>query len=517
LAPDGRPETPLGLTPSACCAQATTVVDWLYRRKSSAVRRRPGRPWTQQLPAAVAHFAGRTGELATLTGLLRGRAERGGTVVISAIGGTAGVGKTALAVHWAHQVADRFPDGQLYVNLRGFDPSGSVMAPAEAVRRFLDALQVPPERIPVDLDAQAALYRSQLACKRMLVVLDNARDTVQVRPLLPGAPTCLVVVTSRGQLTSLVAVDGAHPLTLDLLTEAEARELLARRLGPDRIAAEPQAVEQIVGCCARLPLALSIAAARAEQSGFPLAALAGELAETGRRLDVLDAGDAAGQVRAVFSWSYTALSSAAARLFRLLGLHPGPDISAAAAASFAAVPPAETRRLLAELVRASLLTEHTPGRYAFHDLLRAYAVDVTHTHDPADQRRAAVGRMLDHYRHTAHTAERLLNPARDPIPLALLPPGPGVTPENPGGCGGRSPAGSTGAASRGPAATGRLRGTARPSLSDGPLGTGKGAACRARSARSDTVVSPVGCTVNAPCGRTSTSGRGSRRSGSCAD
>src|SRR5262249_20237277 len=169
----------------------------------------------QQLPAAVAHFAGRGGELAALTGLLRGRAERGGTVVSSAIGGTAGVGKTALAVYWAHQVADRFPDGQLYVNLRGFDPSGSVMDPAEAVRRFLDALQVPAERIPVDLDAQAALYRSQLAGKRMLVVLDNARDTAQVRPLLPGAPGCLVVVTSRNQLTSLIANDGAHPITLD--------------------------------------------------------------------------------------------------------------------------------------------------------------------------------------------------------------------------------------------------------------------------------------------------------------
>src|SRR5262249_39448028 len=170
----------------------------------------------QQLPAAVAHFAGPAGGLATLTGLLRGRAERGGTVVISAIGGTAGVGKTALAVHWAHQVADRFPDGQLYINLRGFDPSGSVMAPAEAVRRFLDALQVPPERIPVDLDAQAAMYRSQLAGKRVLVVLDNARDTAQVRPLLPGAPGCLVVVTSRNQLTGLIADDGADPVTLDL-------------------------------------------------------------------------------------------------------------------------------------------------------------------------------------------------------------------------------------------------------------------------------------------------------------
>src|SRR5215468_6511718 len=178
----------------------------------------------------------------------------------------AGVGKTALAVYWAHQVADRFPDGQLYVNLRGFDPSGSVMAPAEAVRRFLDALGVPPERIPVDLDAQATLYRSQLAGKRMLVVLDNARDTAQVRPLLPGAPTCLVLVTSRNQLTGLIAAADAHSITLDLLSDDEARQLLARVLGADRVTAEPAAVEQIITRCAHVALALALVAARAAVS-----------------------------------------------------------------------------------------------------------------------------------------------------------------------------------------------------------------------------------------------------------
>jgi hypothetical protein len=156
---------------------------------------------------------------------------------------TVGSDKTALAVYWAHQVADRFPDGQLYVNLRGFAPSGRTMAPAEAVRRFLDALNVPPERIPVELDAQAGLYRTQMGGKRMLVVLDNARDTAQVRPLLPGAPGCLALVTSRSQLTGLIAADAAQPINLDLLTPAEAWELLARRLGPDRLTAEPDAVE----------------------------------------------------------------------------------------------------------------------------------------------------------------------------------------------------------------------------------------------------------------------------------
>jgi tetratricopeptide (TPR) repeat protein len=384
-----------------------------------------------QLPRDVAGFAGRGEQLARLDTLLAIATGAAPTaMVISAVSGTAGVGKTALAVHWAHRIADRFPDGQLYVNLRGFDPGGQVMAPAAAVRGFLDALGVPAERVPSSLDAQVALYRSLLAGRRVLVVLDNARDAAQARPLLPGTPTALVVVTSRSQLTSLVAVDGAHSLTVALLTEAEARELLTRRLGPDQIVAEPQAVEQIVASCARLPLALTIAAARAEQSGFPLAALAGELAEAGG-LDALDAGDAVGQVRAVFSWSYTALSPAAARLFRLLGLHPGPDISAAAAASLAAVPPAETRRLLAELTRASLLTEYTPGRYGFHDLLRAYAGDLTNTVDSAGQRRAALGRVLDHYLHTAHTADHLLYPHRDPILLALTPPGPGVTQEQP--------------------------------------------------------------------------------------
>jgi tetratricopeptide (TPR) repeat protein/transcriptional regulator with XRE-family HTH domain len=402
-----------------CAAAATSAVQ---------PARSTGTTVPAQLPLDVRGFAGRRDELDRLDAIGTAAGEPA-AVVITAVSGTAGVGKTALAVHWAHQVRDRYPDGQLYVNLRGFDPGGQVMAPAEAVRRFLDALGVPAERIPPDLDAQAALYRSLTAGKRVLVVLDNARDAEQARPLLPGTPTALALVTSRNQLASLVAIDGAHPLTLDLLTPGEARELLARRLGPDRVAAEPAAVEQIVGCCARLPLALTIAAARAEQTRFSLATLVGELAEAGRRLDVLDAGDAAGQVRAVFSWSYHALTPAAAGLFRLLGLHPGPDISTAAAASLAAVPLAETHRLLAELTRASLLTEHTPGRYTFHDLLRVYAADLTHTHDPDHQRRAVLGRMLDHYLHTAHTADRLLNSARPPIPLALTPPGPGVSPE----------------------------------------------------------------------------------------
>jgi tetratricopeptide (TPR) repeat protein len=393
-------------------------------RRQSAAGRVP-----QQLPAAVTHFAGRTAELATLTGLLVSRADIGGTVVISAISGTAGVGKTTLAVHWAHQVADRFPDGQLYLNLRGFDPSGQLMDPAEAVRRFLDALQVPPERIPVDLDAQAALYRSQLAGRRMLVVLDNAHDSTQVRSLLPGAPTCLVLITSRNQLTSLIATDDAHPITLDLLTNDEARQLLAQRLGADRVAAEPEAVEEIITRCAHLPLALALVAARAAvRPHGGLRVLAEELRDTRRRWQTLSGDEPTTDVQAVFSWSYQALTPAAARLLRLLGLHPGPDISAPAAASLAGLPLSAVRPVLAELTRASLLVEHAIGRYAFHDLLRAYATDLAHRIDTEQHRRTAAHRMMDHYLHTADTANRLLDPARDP--LTLTPLQPGVTPEH---------------------------------------------------------------------------------------
>jgi DNA-binding SARP family transcriptional activator/Tfp pilus assembly protein PilF len=377
-----------------------------------------------QLPLAVASFTGREREIAALDGLLAGA----GTVVISAVSGTAGVGKTALAVHWAHRVADRFPDGQLYVNLRGFDPGGSVVAAEDAVRGFVEAFGVPAGRIPNGPEALTALYRSLLAGKRVLVVLDNARDAAQVRPLLPGTAGCLALVTSRYQLSGLVATEGAHPLTLDLLTPAEARDLLAHRLGVERVESEPGAVAAIIERGARLPLALAIAAARAAtHPDFPLTTLAAELRETAAALDVLHGGDPATDIRAVFSWSYLALSPAAARLFRLLGLHPGPDISAAAAASLAATPARAVRHLLRELTRAHLLTEHTPGRYSFHDLLRAYAAEQADDGESEQLRHTAVHRILDHYLHTAHTAARLLLAKREQIVLAA--PLSGVAPE----------------------------------------------------------------------------------------
>jgi hypothetical protein len=266
---------------------------------------RPAPAVPRQLPATVAGFAGRVAELAALTSLLEQSTSTGGTVVISAVDGTAGIGKTALAVYWAHQVADRFPDGQLYVNLRGFDPAGPPVTPAEAVRGFLDAFEVPPERIPVGLDAQASLYRSILAGRRMLVVLDNASDAAQVRPLLPGSSGCFVLVTSRTRLTSLIAAEGARPLTVHLLSDAEARELLIRRLGPDRVTAQPQPAQEIITLCVRLPLALSVVAARAAMHpAFSLAALARELRRTRGGLQAFEGGEVSDDVRAVFSWSY---------------------------------------------------------------------------------------------------------------------------------------------------------------------------------------------------------------------
>jgi len=378
----------------------------------------------RQLPHAVGNFVGRQAELESLTRLPERDREVDGAVAISAISGTAGVGKTALAVYWAHQAASRFPHGQLYMNLRGYDLSGTPATPAEAIRGFLDALGVPAERIPRSLDAQAGLYRSMLAGKQVLIVLDNARDEQQVRPLLPASPGCLVIVTSRHQLAGLAASDGAGLLSLDVLTGAEARHMLAIRIGEERAAAEPAAVAEIAGLCAHLPLALAIAAARAAgRPQFTLAALADELRDIRSRLDALATTDLASNVRTVFSWSNQQLSPAAARMFRLLGVHPGPDISAPAAASLAGVSARQTRQALNELTMANLVAEHAPGRYAFHDLLRAYAAEQVRVAagDPAHC--AAIHRVLDFYLYTAAAANRLLNPARDPIDLASPQPG----------------------------------------------------------------------------------------------
>jgi DNA-binding SARP family transcriptional activator len=333
-----------------------------------------------QLPATTVDFVGRAAELDHLHALLR---RMTGTVppavAVSAIVGTAGIGKTAIAVHWAHQVADQFPDGQLYVNLRGFGSAGSVMRPREAIQTLLAALAVPESRLPAGLDAQAARYRSALAGKRMLVLLDNARNAEQIRPLLPGAPGSLVLVTSRNRLASLVAVESARPLTLGVLSADEAREFLSSRIGAERVAAETEAVAEINAQCAGLPLALAIVATRASTNPqFRLKALAAELRNASGGLDAFDADEPITDLRAVFSWSYRLLSKAAARLFRLLGLHPGPDFTTPVAASMAGLEPRQVRPLLSELTRVHLLVERVPGRYMFHRLLRAYAVEQAH-------------------------------------------------------------------------------------------------------------------------------------------
>jgi len=388
---------------------------------------RPATPPPAHLPHATAAFTGRADQLAALDGLLDTGA---GGLPLAVISGTAGVGKTTLALHWAHRIRDRFPDGQLYIDLRGFDKDADPVAPADAVYELLEALGTPPEQIPAGLTARVGLYRSTLAGKRILLVLDNARYAAQIRPLLPGAASCLTLATSRNQLVSLVAAEGAHLVALEPLTGGEARALLAGRLGRARVDAEPDAVDEIIARCARLPLALAIVAARAvTRATFPLTTIATALSGPDRnRLVPLFGAGAATDVRAAFSWSYRILTPPAARLFRLLGLHPGPDIGLPAAASLAGICPDQVSGPLAELTEAHLLSEHAPGRYQFHDLLHSYAAELAQTHDTAEERSAAQRRYLDYYLHTGHRAATIMQPHRSPI--TVPPPAAGVTPQD---------------------------------------------------------------------------------------
>ncbi|MEV0566508.1 BTAD domain-containing putative transcriptional regulator [Dactylosporangium sp. NPDC050588] len=377
----------------------------------------------RMLPPDLPRFVGRAQELSTAEDRLVGRDEPRSAVLL--VLGPAGVGKTSASLRLAHRLAPRFPDGQLYANLRGFDASAAALAPTEVLRVFLEALGVAPEQIPANLNAQMARYQAQLRDRRILIVLDNAHDADQVRPLLPASTTCATVVTSRNRMSSLIAVDGAHPLTLGLLDEEEAGQLVADRIGADRAGKEPEAVAEIARLCAGLPLALSIAAARAAANPqFTLQALADDLAGAGV-LDRLADSDSSVDVRAVFSWSYRALTPAAARLFRLLGLHPGPEFTAASAAGVAGVGRRAANALLAELTGAHLTGERVPGRYVMHDLLRAYAGELSEA-DP--ERDAARRRMLDHYLHSAVAGDRALMPHRQPVAVAA--PEEGVTPED---------------------------------------------------------------------------------------
>jgi DNA-binding SARP family transcriptional activator len=361
-------------------------------------------PVPRQLPASAAAFSGRKAELAELDELLTVMNGSSGPVV-GVVTGTAGVGKTSLAVHWARRVADEFVDGQLFADLRGYHP-GQALSPDRVQARFLRTLGVRGEDVPTDADELTAMYRSTMDGRRLIMVLDNANSADQVRPLLPAGPGCLAVVTSRDALLSLIAVDGASRFDLELFDMAEARELLARRLGPERLAAESQAADDIIAASARLPLALAIAAARAViDRGAPLGALAEQLRGG---LDAFDTASDLTDVRAVFSWSYRALSPEAARMLRLLGLHPGPHLTVPAAASLCGLPEKAAGTLLGELAQANLVLEPVPGRFALHDLMREYATELVSADET--ERDGAVRRLLDHYLHNGYAAVTAIDP-----------------------------------------------------------------------------------------------------------
>jgi tetratricopeptide (TPR) repeat protein len=375
------------------------------------MHQRPVSAPPRQLPAVVPGFTGREGEFAALdAGLDQGAA----AVVVT---GTAGVGKTAMVVQWAHHAQQRFPDGQLYVDLRGYAPD-SPMEPEHALEGFLHALGVPAEMIPARLDAQAGYYRSLLAGRRVLVVIDNAASAEQVRPLLPGSSGCLAVITSRSSLAGLVARNGASRLTLDLLSSTEAVALVRHVAGAARVDAEPDAAADLVRHCARLPLTLRIAAERvAAETHTPLSHLVADLADERQRLDVLTGDDVTTAVRTVFSWSYRSLSAECAQLFRLLGLHPGPDFGGQVAAALADLPLHRARRLLHLLKDAHMIHGSGPDRFVFHDVLSVYAAELAETEEP--RRDDAARRMLVWYLCCADAADRLLLPHHPAMPLDL--------------------------------------------------------------------------------------------------
>ncbi|WP_220182809.1 ATP-binding protein [Sphaerisporangium album] len=366
----------------------------------------------RQLPSDVRGFVNRVSELERLSSLLI----PDGDVIRSAgfcvIAGTAGVGKTALALHWAHQISGNYPDGQLYVNLRGYDP-GSPVTAGEVLDRFLRVLDVPSARIPPELEARSAMYRSLLAGRRMLVVLDNAASAAQVRPLLPGTDTSLVIVTSRSRLSGLVVRDGAHRITVDMLPEAEALDLIRRVTTDYRSEDDPDELAELARLCARLPLALRIAAERAaSRPWMPLRELITDLRDESALWDALTAesGDEADAVRTVFAWSYRALAQPVARAFRLLGLHPGPEFGVPAVVATTGGTVGQARQVLDMLVGAYLLEQVTRDRYQFHDLMRAYAVDQATVEEDAEGRRAVLTRVITWYLRSADHAQEKLAP-----------------------------------------------------------------------------------------------------------
>ncbi|MFE7401612.1 ATP-binding protein [Streptomyces sp. NPDC057557] len=392
------------------------------RRRLVRASTRSARQVPRQLPPDLAVFRGREEALTAVHAITSQVAARCGHVVIAAVGGMAGVGKTTLAVHWAHQVAEHFPDGQLYVNLRGFENSGRPLDPGEALAGFLGALGVPSSDIPRGTEERSALFREQAASRQLIVVLDNARDADQARPLLPAAPGCLTILTSRSRLSPLATAEGASLISLDVWTQPEAVAALAARIGAKRCRAEPEDAARLVELCGHLPLAIAVVGAQlSAEPRMPLRLAARELAEA--RLDTLSAGDRRADVRAVFSWSYRALTPDTARFFRYLAFHPGPAVSAEAAASLAGAEMTVARRHLGELTSASLLSRDADGQYMLHDLVRAYGTELAEQEQ--DDRSAAETRLLDYLRHNAHAANHFLDnrrgiePTGRPVPGAV--------------------------------------------------------------------------------------------------
>jgi DNA-binding SARP family transcriptional activator/Tfp pilus assembly protein PilF len=370
-------------------------------------------PVPRQLPGDLSTFAGRGAELERLLDLAAavGSSEaavlngngRSPALVIEAIDGMAGVGKTALAIRAAHRLASRFPDGQLFIDLHGFTQRVPPVDPADALDQMLHGIGVPGEQIPLQLDARSALYRTRLADRRMLIVLDNALDENQVRPLLPGSPGCLVLITSRHRLAGL---DNARALSLDVLPLDDALDLFTRITGADPTS---EAVVEIVRLCGRLPLAIRIAAARlGARPSWTDAHLAERLRDRRHRLTELHSGPRS--VTAAIDLSYRQLTAAQRHMYRLLGLQPGPDIEAHAAAALAGITERTASGLLDDLAAVHLLGEPSPGRYRFHDLLRAHAAQSAGDEDPEDDRHAALTRLLDHYTHTAAVAMGVVYP-----------------------------------------------------------------------------------------------------------
>jgi len=375
-----------------------------------------------QLPRDLPNFAGRKADLEFVLTGFTGEDEASSVTVIA---GMAAVGKTTLAVHAAHLMADRFPDGQLYVDLHGFDRSGVALSQQDAIRQLLAGLGVPPERIPAEAEAQVGLYRSLLSGHRVLVVLDNALRAEQVRPLLPGDSRCGVLVTSRDQMRSIVGIEGARLVVLSPLSREDAHEALSRRLGAARVDAEPGAADRLIELCAGLPLLLSIVAARAAiHPTHPLASIAAELGDSRNGPNAMADHPCIVETRASLSLSYRELSPNAARLFRLSSLHPGLVVSREAMASLAAISVPAATAGLDELERVHLMTQPEPSCYVSHELVRAYAAEIAGSVPPGEMD-AARRRMLDYYRQTAYKAMRPLRENRSPV--TMKEPLPGVT------------------------------------------------------------------------------------------